>query len=366
MNFCVIQNSMKTTYLFRKTYLEVIVKLHNGNVSVIAPNDCPRSSEMLRGLGVNVIPVPYLNFSLGRFFSCILMNLYLIGYRMRFRHAVYICHFLSTFVFIYPTLIFFNKRINLYVEGLGSIFSKDNVLKKIISKLISHRHVTRYFCNEDEKCAIGLMDDFVTHGIGIDLSSFSCKKTCGNKSIDRAFELLYVGRLIDDKGVFDAIELLDVLLSRNVLVKLTLVGDIYPSNPSSLNKSDVISLSEKYGEHIEFIPFTDDIAKIYQSKDMLILPSRREGFPVCVMEASACGVPSLCYNVPGCNSAIAQGINGFLVEYKQINEMSHVVEECINNWPEFIKMTQLSHSYAVNNFCAKQKANVFLSKVLGN
>ncbi|WP_230834040.1 glycosyltransferase, partial [Vibrio campbellii] len=133
--------------------------------------------------------------------------------------------------------------------------------------------------------------------------------------------------MIKDKGVFDAIECFRTLISRGWDLNLKLAGESYKNNPSSLTVDEIDKLKGEFGSRIEFLGFVSDISKCYQKSNILILPSKREGFPVCVMEASASGLPSISYDVPGCRDAISSGVNGKLVEYGNTLALADTIEE---------------------------------------
>ena len=81
----------------------------------------------------------------------------------------------------------------------------------------------------------------------------------------------------------------------------------------------------------------------------LCIPSQREGMPRVVLEASACGVPSIAYDVVGCNEAISQNVNGFLVENKGSKHLSKMMLDVINKI-NFSEIKKKSRRHAEDNF----------------
>jgi D-inositol-3-phosphate glycosyltransferase len=88
--------------------------------------------------------------------------------------------------------------------------------------------------------------------------------------------VLFVGRLVAKKGVDLVLSVAD--LARNDL-EIVLVGPGTPKNASSRN---VRLLGVQPPERL---------AKLYRAGDVLLLPSRGEGFPLVVQEAMASGLP---------------------------------------------------------------------------
>lgn len=353
-NFVIVQNSLKTIYLFRKCYIEKLLKI--GNVSVIAPNDDDISYFNLRKLGVKVYKIPEQKGFINKIKSILMMNFYIL--KERLNGSAFISHFLITFIISYFSLIPFNSRCIVYIEGLGSIFSKNEYLQKILAFILKNNNAIKLFCNEDEKNKIGSKSDIVTKGIGIDLELFKCKG--GEKSNNNIFKLLYVGRLINDKGVSDAIEVFRQLKLEKYNVELCLVGDIYPNNPSSLTLNDIDNLKLEFDSSISFIGFTHDIIKWYEESDILLLPSIREGFPVCVMEASAMGIPVIGYDVPGMKDAVINGVNGYLSTFSDIQQLVNNTKKLLDS-EILIDYKKSCSQYAKDNFSNIEKADFLVS-----
>ena len=67
-----------------------------------------------------------------------------------------------------------------------------------------------------------------------------------------------------------------------------------------------------------------DIHEYYQSADIFVLPSHTDagGPPVVFIEAMACGLPVIGTNVGGIPEGIENGINGFIVPPKNVDELT--------------------------------------------
>lgn len=352
----IVQNSVKTTFLFRITYIKRLLA-EGFEVIIVAPNDCEYSEKKLKKIGAKVHKVPSINTKKDYLTVVVLMNVLILKYR--FKNSIFICHFVTTFIITYFSLVPFNSKCIVYVEGLGTLFSKKSKFQLLLKFLLVKSRATRVFCNNDERAIVGLPNDIVSGGIGIELSYFNSPKLFRNEEV---FNLLYVGRLIEDKGVLDVIYVLRHLIKKGKPVILNLVGDIYPNNPSSLSKQDILSLKNEFGEAINFVGFSQNVKQWYEISDLLLLPSRREGFPVCVMEANAMGVPAVCYDVPGCSDAISTDVNGYLVTAFDCNEYANLVEKALEV-SSLEKISKTSVAYAHENFDSREKSLAFVQLI---
>ena len=75
-----------------------------------------------------------------------------------------------------------------------------------------------------------------------------------------------------------------------------------------------------------------DLNQIYTVASICVLPSRTEGFGLVLVEAQAYNLPTVAFDVPyGPRNIIKNGVNGYLIEPFNINEMATRICELIEN-----------------------------------
>lgn len=66
--------------------------------------------------------------------------------------------------------------------------------------------------------------------------------------------------------------------------------------------------------NVHFLGFRSDVNNIISTSDVVILASKHEGLPRCIMEAMACGKPVIASNVRGSRDLVEHGVNGYLFQ----------------------------------------------------
>ena len=79
-----------------------------------------------------------------------------------------------------------------------------------------------------------------------------------------------------------------------------------------------------------FFPKTNDIASVYREADYFCLPSLHEGTPNVICEAMSSGLPVACSNVCDNGIYVREGVNGFLFNPSDSEEMSETISRMLS------------------------------------
>lgn len=143
---------------------------------------------------------------------------------------------------------------------------------------------------------------------------------------DKIFTMLYVGRLSKEKRIDMLIRSVKQIVTRGQLVHLVIVGD-------GSEKRMLYRLVKKLDltRYIEFAGSVkhNEIWKYFIFSDVLVLPSKHEGFPRVILEAFACGKPVIASNVCGIPEIVRSNINGIL--FNDEEELTEKILELLNN-----------------------------------
>lgn len=88
-------------------------------------------------------------------------------------------------------------------------------------------------------------------------------------------------------------------------------------------------------DRVRFTGLTHDVPSYLQAADLFVLPSRREGLPVALLEAMACGLPSIASRLPGSTEAIIEtGVNGVLVPPGDVGALAEAIATLLSDAAE--------------------------------
>jgi len=146
----------------------------------------------------------------------------------------------------------------------------------------------------------------------------------------------YVGRISFDKGVECLNELSEMKgLSEN-RIQVIAIG--------SFDDKVVLSPMVKHFDSV------DEPELLFPAIDILILPTRREGFPNVVLEAASCGIPAVVTDATGARDAVCDSITGFIVARGDVSSMYFHIRELARNPRLRCEMGEAARVWVVKNF----------------
>jgi glycosyltransferase involved in cell wall biosynthesis len=134
----------------------------------------------------------------------------------------------------------------------------------------------------------------------------------------------FVGRLLDDKGVRTLIDAFRLLRARGSDACLLIAGTPDPANPASVTAAEAASWNNEPG--ITWLGHVADIASLWARTHIAVLPSRREGLPLSLMEAAACGRAMIASDVPGCREVVIHEQTGLLCPVDNAQALAAAME----------------------------------------
>lgn len=243
------------------------------------------------------------------------------------------------------------------VSGLGGLFTggKLSLSTKGILLLMrwsnNRRGVKVIFQNDEDK-AIFISNNVVspnqiefTKGSGIDLNDYIYFKEPDAEKI----QVIFTARMVKEKGVSDLIEAAKLIAPefRNK-ARFLLCGRLTP-NKTGITKEYLNANCD--GDYICWLGERNDVKQLLQSSHIMAFPSYyREGLPKSLIEASAIGRPIITCDSTGCKDVVEDGVNGFLIEPKNIQQLADKLRTLILNKELRVNMGEAARKKAEREF----------------
>jgi glycosyltransferase involved in cell wall biosynthesis len=202
--------------------------------------------------------------------------------------------------------------------GLGYSFTSETgkaravrtVVGSLLRFLINRKNSIALVQNNDDMAALvslGIAKNRIAliPGSGVDVNRFTPLAEPSG-----ALTFGFVGRLLDDKGIRTLVAAHGLLRRRLPDANLLIAGTPDPANPASVTEAEARSLNDEAG--ITWLGHVADIAAFWAKVHVAVLPSRREGLPLSLMEAAACGRAMIASDVPGCREVVLHEQTGLL------------------------------------------------------
>jgi glycosyltransferase involved in cell wall biosynthesis len=197
---------------------------------------------------------------------------------------------------------------------------------------------------------------------GVDLARFRpdpavrVELRAENRVADAAPIFLFVGRLVRDKGVFDLVKAFAKLNAQHTQWELWIVGPDEEDLQATLQVE-----GERLGARIRWFGPTPVPERYMAAADVFVLPSYREGFGSVVVEAAACGIPTIAYRVDGLVDAIVENRTGCFVTKGDVEELAHAMERLGSDPKMLSDLGDAAHQRAVDDFSSSTISAAWLA-----
>lgn len=155
-------------------------------------------------------------------------------------------------------------------------------------------------------------------GSGVDLERFH---PLPYPAEETGVNLLFIGRLMRDKGIAELIECAKQIRARRPDVVFQVVGAAERGC-----SEDVMTRAAADAGIVEYLGYQPDVRPILEKASALILPSYHEGTSNVLLEAAASARPVLASNVPGCAETFDEGLSGLGFAARSSSALTATVE----------------------------------------
>lgn len=196
------------------------------------------------------------------------------------------------------------------VHGSDLLGLKGGVFRWLQKKVIAKVDRLTVVSTALRTHAISLVNrnDVEVMPMGVDLTELFVPPAMQRRSDT---ELLFVGRLVEQKGIRYLIQALPEILKNHPQVTLSIVGD-------GPEKECLHRLTVEYGVagHVRFLGAIENSAlyALYGRAALFVSPSLAEGFGLALVEALGCACPVVATDLAAISDIVIDGVTGVLCE----------------------------------------------------
>lgn len=248
------------------------------------------------------------------------------------------------------------------ITGLGTAFQSDGYIKKIVTFLykvaLKKANIVFFENIENQKNMIDLRivkkdKTCVLNGAGVNTDEYYfCKYPK-----DEGVRFLFIGRIMKEKGVDELFEVAEKIKKEYDNIYFDIVGPMEDNYKNQVNK-----LVDK--KVINYYGYQEDVRPIIKKCHCFVLPSYHEGMANTLLEAGAMGRPLITSKIHGCMETVEEGINGFLVEAKNSQQLYSTLKRFyLCDYSKKIKMGEESRKLILEKFEKKNVVSYTLKKL---
>lgn len=166
----------------------------------------------------------------------------------------------------------------------------------------------------------------------------------------------FVGRLVPEKGGEVLLRAARRVLTVHAQTKFVLVGD-GPARQEWERLASQLGISEQ----VVFAGRREDMASVYASLDMVVLPSLLEALPMCLLEAMAAGKPVIATRVGAVPQVIQSRETGLLLPPGEVNGLAEAIAGLLKNPEQARQLGENGRAHVARHFSAEAMAKSYIA-----
>ena len=328
MNIVITSNITRGLYNFRRELIETLA--HDHNVTILSYGE--NRVQELKDMGCSFIEMPIDRKGTNPFNDLKLLS----SYKKQFKALnpdIVLTYTIKPNIYAGMACASLGIPYIANITGLGTAVENGGILQKITIPLykLGLKKAKKVFFQNKAK-----LDFMVNRGIvkgpyelipgsGVNLDRFKLLEYPKGDTIDFTF----IGRIIKQKGIDQFIDAAKSIRATHPETRFHVCGKCSPEYESLIKE-----LNDK--GTIIYHGVIDDISGMHSISACTIHPSYYpEGMSNVLLESCASGRPIITTNRPGCKEIVDVGVNGFLVNQRDSDDLISKIEKFLSlSWEE--------------------------------
>ncbi|MCM3018697.1 glycosyltransferase family 4 protein [Priestia megaterium] len=210
------------------------------------------------------------------------------------------------------------------ITGLGTAVENGGLLQKItllLYRLSLRKSKCVFFQNEENKKFISdrvyTSNQRLIPGSGVNLEYYSLL----DYPKDETINFLFVARVMKEKGIDQYLDAATVIREKYPQTRFHILGFCEQDYEDKLKELQGKGIIEYHG-------MQSDVRKFYKKSHCTVHPTYYpEGMSNVLLESSGCGRPIITTNRSGCREVVDDGVNGYIVEQQNSEDLINKIEK---------------------------------------
>ena len=160
--------------------------------------------------------------------------------------------------------------------------------------------------------------------------------------------LVHLSNFRPVKRIPDVVEIF-AIVRREINAKLLMIGD----GPERTTAEWLVR-QKGLANDVIFMGKQNQVQELLCLADVMLLPSDLESFGLAALEGMACGVPAVCSRIGGVPEVVTDGVEGYLVEPRDVQTMAARALEILTVPERHKEMSGAARRRALSQFCASK------------
>lgn len=248
------------------------------------------------------------------------------------------------------------------ITGLGFAFSAGGGAaalarlgaRQLVSRLLARRASAVIAQNMDDMAwlaQLGVPSSrlHLVRGSGIDVTRY-----VPSAPSEQPITSAYAGRLLRSKGIDVLVEAHAALARQGRSVRLLIAGE-----PDERSRDRIPSGTlRRWATHdnVRLLGALDDVRPLWEQAHIAVFASRREGLPMSLLEAAACGRPIVATDAPGTREIARHGVNALVVPAGNATQLAEAIATLASDADLRARLGAAGRELVVNEFAAPRVA----------
>jgi galacturonosyltransferase len=250
------------------------------------------------------------------------------------------------------------------ITGLGTAVENGGIMQAITLAMYKYglRKAQKVFFQNTENRGFMIKHKVIKDkydmlpGSGVNLTQYHVLDYPNGETVD----FVFVARVMKEKGIDQYLEASEAIRKKHPETRFHICGGMEQDYDEKLKKMETKEIIIYHG-------VVTDMVQIYKMTSCIVHPTYYpEGLSNVLLESSACGRPIITTNRSGCREVIDDGVNGYIVNQKDSNDLIEKIEKFLSlSWEERRQMGLAGRAKVEKEFDRQIVVDRYLNEVKG-